>query len=250
MAERRNVLLLGGTGEARQLAATLDGRPDIMTISSLAGRTRDPASIAGRIREGGFGGRHGLQRYLEEEAVFAVVDATHPYAATITENAISASHRAGIPYLRLERPPWRKAENDRWVQVRNADAAADALKGLARRVLLTTGVKDLPAFSERQGIWFLVRLIEQPAEPIPLARYELLLTRGPFNEADETSLMKERRIEALVTKNSGGEATYAKILAAKRLDLPVIMIERPETPPCERVSTVGKALNWIERILV
>ena len=249
MAEGRKVLILGGTQEARQLAASLDGRSDISVISSLAGRTRDPAPISGEIRKGGFGGREGLQRYLEEEAVFAVVDATHPYAATITENANAASSSAAIPFLRLERPPWPDDGPNRWIQVKSADAAAGALAGLAQRVFLTTGVKDLPAFSEQSEIWFLVRLIEHPAKPIPLARYELLLARGPFNEADEVSLMKEQRIQALVTKNSGGEATYPKILAARRLGLPVVMIKRPTIPPCERVSTVGGAQNWIERIL-
>ena len=249
MPEASRLLILGGTREAADLAAALQERQDILAISSLAGRTSKPAPLPGHGRRGGFGGAEGLAHYLSQERIAAMIDATHPFAATISANAHLASGMAGVPLLRLERPPWQQEMGDRWLRVGSAEAAARTLKGLARRVLLTTGAKDLEAFAGLQEIWFLVRLIERPREPLPISQYELLLARGPFSRVDEEALMRKWRIEALVTKNSGGEATIGKIVAARHLDLPVIMIERPLAPQSETVASVEAVIEWLNRTL-
>jgi precorrin-6A/cobalt-precorrin-6A reductase len=239
------LLLLGGTHEALKLARALAPKAEIQTITSLAGRTRTPAETLGEVRVGGFGGAEGLARFLEVEAVDLVVDATHPFAAIIARNAAQACRESGVPRLKLLRPAWKEESGDRWTGVESAEQAAGALTGLAKRVFLTVGHRELRAFSRHPEVWYLVRLIDPPDHPLPLARHELVLGRGPFAEADEIALMRSHRIEALVAKNSGGELTYAKIAAARRLGLPVVMLRRPAAPPGETVETVDQALAWI-----
>jgi precorrin-6A/cobalt-precorrin-6A reductase len=163
----------------------------------------------------------------------------------MARNANRACRETGIPRLKLLRPTWRKEGSDRWIEVDNTARAAETLSTLGRRVFLTTGRQDLAAFAGLADIWFLVRLVEPPETPLPLARHELILARGPFDAAAEAALMQDHRIEALVAKNSGGEATYAKIAAARRLGLPVVMIRRPPAPAGETVKTVDQALAWI-----
>ncbi len=239
------LLLLGGTREALDLAEATSNNAHLHTITSLAGRTRAPARIPGELRIGGFGGPEGLADYLVSQAIDLLVDATHPFAETMARNAEQACRLSNVPRLKLLRPAWEKDANDRWIEVDSTEQAAATLPGLATRVFLTVGQRDLVAFSRYPEIWFLIRLIDPPADPLPLARHELILGRGPFAEADEVTLLREHRIEALVAKNSGGALTHAKIGAARRLGLPVVMRRRPDPPPGETVETVDQALAWI-----
>ncbi len=249
MTRRRRILLLGGTGDSRRLAERLQGRAGFDVITSLAGRTEQPATIPGGLRIGGFGGVDALAAYLQDEDVDLLVDATHPYAARISANAAAACRRTGTPRLLLARPPWRELPGDRWIRVPDATAAARALPGLARRVFLAVGRGELEAFAGLPEIWFLVRTVDAPREELPLERYEVVLGRGPFEENGERALFLLHGIEGLVTKNSGGEATYAKIAVARELGLPVVMIERPAHEAGETVGTVEEALARIETLL-
>lgn len=244
MAERR-LLILGGTGEARALAERAARLPGLEVVTSLAGRTRAPALPKGRFRTGGFGGADGLAAYLEEAAIDLVIDATHPFAARISRHAAEASARIGRPHLMLVRPPWPRESQDRWIEVADLKSAAAALGGLARRVFLTVGRQELGNFARLRDCRFVVRLIEPPAVPLPLADAELIIARGPFALEDERRLMTTHRIEALVSKNSGGDATYAKIAAARALGLPVVMVSRPPLPEAPRVTDVDGALLWL-----
>ena len=239
------LLLLGGTREALDLAQAASESAQLRIITSLAGRTRAPAKVPGEVRVGGFGGAEGLAAFLNTQAIDLLVDATHPFAETMAHNAAEACYEAGVPRLKLLRPAWKKREGDRWIEVETSGQAAEALIDLATRVFLTIGQQEIKAFSGHPEIWFLVRLIDAPADPLPLARHELVLGRGPFTESDEVTLMREHRIEALVAKNSGGALTHAKIAAARRLGLPVVMRRRPQAPTGETVETVDQALAWI-----
>ena len=246
VADAKRLLLLGGTGEAAALARRLQDDPRIHAVTSLAGRTKDPASLPGEVRVGGFGGPSGLARYLRGEAIDLVVDATHPFAAVMANNAAEACAAAAVPRLKLLRPAWQKEPGDRWIEVSTTTEAAATLPGLAERIFLTTGRRDLSAFAGLGDIWFLVRMIDPPKAPLPLVRHEVVLGRGPFGEADEIALLKDRSIGALVAKNSGGPSTYAKIAAARRLVLPVVMIARPDPPPGGIADGIEAALAWIE----
>ncbi|WP_327319388.1 cobalt-precorrin-6A reductase [Streptomyces sp. NBC_01235] len=225
----RHVLVLGGTTEARELAAALAARPGIRVTSSLAGRVSRPGSLDGDVRIGGFGGAEGLADWLREQRADAVVDATHPFATGITANAASATAATGLPLVVLRRPGWRAGAGDRWHEVASLEAAAELLPGLGRRVLLTTGRLGLAAFAHLDGPHFVVRSVEPPAPPMP-SDVELVLARGPFTVADELTLLREHRIDVVVTKDSGGTATVAKLTAARELGLPVVVVRRPPLP--------------------
>ncbi len=245
---RPRLLILGGTTEAALLAKQLvaEGRWDVVT--SLAGATRRRRALAGKVRLGGFGGAEGLVAYLEAERFERVIDATHPYASTISRHAADACTRLGLPALRLQRPPWQRQPGDRWIDVADTREAAKRLPDLANRAFLSIGRREIAAFTGLPEVWFLVRLIEAPDEPLGLAAYELLLARGPFEVASERALMDRYRIAALVAKNSGGSATYAKIEAAREAAVPVVMIARPEAP--EGIATaagVEDVLAWLAR---
>ncbi len=246
MAEPTRVLILGGTAEAAGLARALaeDGR--VATITSLAGRTRAPAAVPGAVRVGGFGGPEALAEYLRCEKIGLVVDATHPFAARISRNAARACATAGVPRLLLARPPWTAQAGDTWVPAADAQAAAAALPGLGRRAFLAIGRQELAAFAGLTELWFLVRLVETPETPPPLADYHLVLGRGPFAETREIDLLREHGIEVVVSKNSGGAGAAAKIAAARALELPVVMIERPPAPASETAESVEAARAWIE----
>lgn len=246
MPERTRLLILGGTGEAAALAMRLARRPGFAITTSLAGRTQAPAAIPGKTRSGGFGGAAGLAHYLGENHIDLVIDATHPFAVGIARNAAEACAAAGVPRLVLSRPPWQPRADDRWVRVRGVEGAVAALPDLGQRVFLGIGRGDLEAFSGLAHIWFLVRLIDPPAEPLPLARHRVVLGRGPFAAEEEAALLEAHGITALVSKNSGGSATYGKIEAARRLGLPVVMIERPRPPGGETVYSVDQAAAWAE----
>jgi precorrin-6A/cobalt-precorrin-6A reductase len=266
------VLILGGTGDARRLAAVLvsgsdpglgsgsagepagtagepAGRPGLSVVSSLAGRVRSPVLPPGEVRVGGFGGVSGLRDYLRAERVAAVVDATHPFAATMSASAAAATAELGIPLLVLHRPGWTPGDGDRWYWVPTLAAAAEALPGLGRRVFLTTGRGGLAAFAGLGAHWFLVRSVDPPEPPMP-PRLRTLLARGPFTLAGERELLREHRIDVLVTKDSGGEMTKAKLRAAGELGIPVVIQSRPPVPagvPVE--TTVAGAARWLATVL-
>jgi precorrin-6A/cobalt-precorrin-6A reductase len=246
---RRQILILGGTSEGAELARRLAARPDMFTVTtSLAGRTSTPAALPGRLRVGGFGGADGLAAWLASERVDALVDATHPFAARMPWNAATAADKAGVPRLRLERPPWIPMGGDDWVSVSDLAAAAEAL-GSAKRVFLTTGRQELAPFAGRPDIWFLLRSIEAP-ERVPLQLCEVILGKAPFTVGEEEDLMARYGIDTLVTKNSGAAATAAKLEAARRLGVRVVMVERPPKPSGETAATVTAALAWLARALV
>ncbi len=242
----KRVLILGGTAEAAALARALAEEPRVAVTTSLAGRTRAPAELPGAVRRGGFGGAAALADYLEARAVDLLVDATHPFAARMSRNAAQACAAAGVPRLVLTRPPWTAREGDRWIPVPDAEAAAAALPGLGRRAFLTIGRQELAAFAALDAVWFLVRLVEPSQGPFALDDYHLVLGRGPFSLERETALLREHAVEVLVSKNSGGPGTYAKIEAARALGLPVVMVERPAVPDGETVESVAAARAWIE----
>lgn len=246
---RRRVLILGGTTEARELAALAAARwgSRIDLITSLAGRTRAPAAVAGRVRRGSFGGTAGLAAFLRRHKVDALIDATHPFAAQISRHAAEAAAAADVAHLVLTRPPWRPAAGDRWIEVEDAAQAASRLPVLGRRVWLTVGSGDVGAFSGLKTCWFLVRRIDRPATPLPLADHTLVLGRGPFAIADERQLILEHRIEVLVCRASGGAATEAKLAAARAARLPVVMIRRPSSVPGSAVDSPRRALAWLTR---
>ena len=246
---RRRVLILGGTGEAVSLARLLGSRTEYDVVTSLAGRTRRPAAVPGRVRTGGFGGVKGLTACLAAERVDAVVDATHPYAATISNHAKLACDAAGVPRVQLWRPAWSPVDGDEWTGVASLDAAADAVADARLSadgyVFLSTGARDVQVFSRLREVRFLVRLVEAPHTPLPLSKSELIVDRGPFAIENERALFLEHGVDLLVSKNSGGVATCAKLAAARELGVPVVMVDRPDPEPGARAETVAEVLLWL-----
>ncbi|MFF8992936.1 cobalt-precorrin-6A reductase [Streptomyces sp. NPDC014983] len=227
---RWHVLVLGGTAEARRLAAGLAAHPSgVRVTTSLAGRTSRPEAVAGELRIGGFGGAEGLAEWLRAHQVDALVDATHPFAESITAHAARAAAATGVPAVVLRRPGWRSLPGDHWHDVPSLAAAAEALPGLGERVFLTTGRLGLAAFAHLTDRYFLVRSVERPDPPLP-PHTGIVLARGPFTVAGERELLRAHRIDVLVTKDSGGEATAAKLTAARELGLPVVVVRRPALP--------------------
>jgi precorrin-6A/cobalt-precorrin-6A reductase len=220
------VLILGGTSEALELAAHLATKTDLTVISSLAGRVRRPRLPAGIVRVGGFGGIDGLISYLVDENIEVVIDATHPFASKISGNAELACNTLGIPLMALERPPWEPKEHDCWCAVPDVQTAASMVNHKCNRVFLSIGRQELGAFSNCEDAWFLVRAIDEPNEKLP-ANSKLILQRGPFHLNDELQMLRSESISLIVSKNSGGTATYSKIQAARALRIPVVMIDRP-----------------------
>ena len=239
------VLLLGGTGEARRLAALLAGRAEFDVISSLAGRVAEPVLPPGRTRVGGFDGPGGLASWLATERIGAVVDATHPFAAGITASAVTATVRAAVPLLVLRRPGWVAGPGDDWRRVPTMSAAAGPP---GERVFLTTGRQGLPVFAGDESRWFLVRAVDPPPAPLP-PRSTVLLARGPYTVEGELELMRRHGIDVVVTKDSGGDLTAAKLTAARLLGLPVVMIDRPPAPEAPTVATVEQAESWLGQLL-
>lgn len=245
MRPRFRLLILGGTAEARALAAALAGRPGLEVVTSLAGRTRRPARPAGGLRVGGFGGVDGLARWLADHAVDAVIDATHPFAAAISANAGAACERLGVPRLALVRPPWRPVVGDRWTVVADVEAAAGRVAALGERPLLAVGRQSLKPFAGRLRGCAVVRVFEPPAETaLPGAR--VVVDRGPFSEAGETALLRREGVDLVVSKNAGGRAGYAKIAAARALGLPVLMIDRPPPPGPPHAADAAAAAAWLD----
>jgi len=249
MSAPSRILILGGTADARVLAERLAGHGGIATITSLAGRTKTPTDLPGAVRTGGFGGAAGLAAYLRSEKIAAVIDATHPFAARISANAKAACDETKMPRLYLARARWDTPENADVTKTPDFAAAARHLAKTARRALLTTGTQGIAAFADCNDVQFWVRLIEPPQEPLPLARHDVLIARPPFNVAGERALMTEHAIDTLVTKDSGGGATAAKLSAAADLGVKIVMIARPAPPAGDVAQGIDDALTWIEKTL-
>jgi len=243
-------LILGGTAEAAELAARAIGTHGqrLEVVSSLAGVTSTPVLPPGSVRRGGFGGAEGLARYLGAERIDFLIDATHPFAAVMQLSAAAAAAETGVKRCRLLRPAWPRLAGDAWTEVNGAPEAVRAVAGMGRRVFLALGGRDLQPFSALTGHWFLLRAITPPPEKLP-ANWEFLAARGPFAVAGELALFQERRIDAVVSRQSGGGGAYGKIEAARQLGLPVVMIQRPPPPPAPLAATVDAALDWLGRAM-
>lgn len=245
MAHR--VLILGGTTEARELAARLGLRGDLAVILSLAGRTANPVAQPVPVRVGGFGGAEGLSRYLSGEALDLLIDATHPFAARISANAAEAARRARLPLLTLRRPEWRQQDGDDWFSVDTIAQAVATLGSASRRVFVTLGRQELKPLEAAPHHAYVIRSVD-PVEPrlnVPDATY--ILDRGPFVESRERELLQSLRIDTLISKNSGGEAAYAKIAAARALRIPVVMVRRPPVAG-EAVDSVEAAVRAVDHL--
>ncbi|MEG3842516.1 cobalt-precorrin-6A reductase [Microcoleus sp. herbarium14] len=243
---KKRLLILGGTGDAAELAARASQIADIEVVSSLAGRTQQPFTPkTGTVRIGGFGGAAGLAQFLLDRPIDLSIDATHPFAARISFNAAAAAAECNVPHLMLVRPAWEMVEGDRWIEVASHSEAAMALSGQSQRVFLTIGRQELAAFAGLDAIWCLMRAIDPPALNTPIPNGKLLLDRGPFNLENERKLLLEYHIDTVVSKNSGGDATYAKIIAAREMGIPVVMVQRPPIPDVEQVDHVAKAIFWL-----
>ncbi|GAB4236041.1 MAG: cobalt-precorrin-6A reductase [Methyloligellaceae bacterium] len=241
------ILILGGTAEAREVAALLAAHPRFEPLTSLAGVTGAPAPVAGAWRRGGFGGAAGMARFIADAAIAAILDVSHPFAARISANAAEAARQCGIPCLRLERPAWQRREGDDWTCVGDVESAVRAIPQGAR-AFVTLGRQGFAAFLARDDTFLLARMIEPPHEPIP-AHAEVILARPPFTCDAEMALMQAREISVLVTRNAGGAATYAKVEAARRLSLPVIMIDRPVKPDVPTAADAAGLVAALERSL-
>jgi len=239
-------LVLGGTTEASALARSL-AAAGADAIFSYAGRTEAPVAQPLPMRVGGFGGVDGLVDYLRAENIGAVVDATHPFAAQMSRNAVEACAEAEVPLIALEREPWRADKDDRWTHVPDLAGAVAALGEAPRRVFLAIGRQTLDAFAGAPQHHYLLRLVDPPTDPLPLPRAEAVIARGPFDVAGDRTLLKNHRIEVIVAKNAGGAGAEAKLVAARELGLPVVLIDRPLVPERRVARTVGEVMGWLGR---
>ena len=240
------VVILGGTSEGRQLAEILARDPGYAPLLSFAGRTASLQAPRAPYRVGGFGGVVGLAEFLRAERPVALIDATHPFAAQMSSHAVLAAQLTATPLLRVECPAWRAAPGDRWTNVADMPAAAAALGERPRRVFLSVGRLEIDAFRAAPQHDYLVRAVDEFVPGLPRAR--VLAARGPFEVPVERELLERERIEVVVSKNAGTPATYAKIVAARALGLPVILVARPHLPPAETVDSSGPALAWLEAL--
>jgi precorrin-6A/cobalt-precorrin-6A reductase len=248
---RGRVLVLGGSAEARALAVRLSALAATDVTVSLAGHTAVPSATPDSVtvRIGGFGGPQGLADHLVGHGVDAVIDATHPFAATMSGHAYQACTAAGVPRLRLLRRGWAPVPGDDWRVVPDLAAAADAVAASgARRVFLALGGRHLAPFASVSAVWFLVRMVQRP-EDAPLPHAEVVVDRGPFDEAGEATLLSAHAIDLVVARDSGGAATSAKLAAARRLRLPVVVVARPPAPPGPEVATVEAAVGWYASVV-
>jgi len=239
------VLILGGTTEASALARHIAGDARLAPILSLAGRTSNPTAQPIAMRSGGFGGIAGLVGFLRDNAIEAVVDATHPYADQMSRHAVTACHETGTPLASLLRPEWQPFAGDRWQAVPDFAAAAQALGATPRRVFLSLGRQELPVFAAAPQHRYIARLIERPDGTRLPPDLKLVQARGPFDIEAERQLLTGEKIEVVVSKNAGGTATYAKIEAARALALPVVMIARPHKPTGHLMTGVEDVVRWL-----
>jgi len=243
------ILILGGTAEARQLAAALGDRLAFAVTVSLAGRTAAPAPQPVPVRIGGFGGPEGLASYLRDERIDVLIDATHPYAAAISANAAQAAAVTGVKLLAMRRPPWAKVEGDTWIDVASIEDAVRALGETPQRVFVTLGRNELQPFAAAPQHYYVIRSVDPVDPPLDVPHATYLTARGPFAEGDDRALLERHRIEAIVAKNSGGAATYGKIAASRALGLKVVMLKRPVPVDVPSVQTVDEVLSWLDHAL-
>lgn len=240
------ILVLGGTSEASRLAQALASR-GADAVFSYAGRTAAPVAQPLPTRIGGFGGIAGLIAYLEAEGVGCVVDATHPFAAQMSRNAIAACAATGVPLLAYARAPWAAGPGDRWTHVADLEAAVAALPQAPARVFLAIGRQHIAGFAARPQHHYLLRLVDPPDGPLPLPQAQAIIARGPFDVAGDTALLRDHAISHIVAKNAGGAGAEAKLAAARALGLPVILIDRPALPPRRVAADLDAVLDWIAR---
>lgn len=236
--------MLGGTIEATRLVAAL-ARAGLPATLSYAGRVLRPKPQPVPVRVGGFGGVDGLAEWLRDNHITHLIDATHPFAAQISHNAVAAAQITGTPLLALTRPPWVAQPGDQWQHVPDIPAAVAALSGPPRRIMLALGRMHLAQFAAQPQHHYLLRLVDAPDTPPPLPDHHVILDRGPFDAAGDTALMRRHRIELVVSKNAGGSGAAAKLQAARALGLPVVMIDRPALPARRETHDPGAALDWI-----
>ncbi len=247
------VLILGGTTEASAIAAALAKDTRVQPVLSLAGRTRAPVLPAIPARLGGFGGIDGLAAYLREHGIAALIDATHPFAAQISRNAVAAAATASVPLLTVLRPPWTPGPGDRWTNVANMTAAAQVLGPEPHEVFLTVGQQELAPFVLAPQHRYLVRSVEPPNPALLPPTARTITARGPFREDEELRLLQREKVEVLVTKNSGGTATAPKLAAARALGLRVVMVARPPGPTVPEAkravcADAAGALAWLDHV--
>ena len=239
------VLLLGGTSEATFLAERLAGISGIAARLSLAGRTASPRASALPIRIGGFGGAEGLADYLVREGIDVVIDATHPFAAQISNNAINACSSANIRLVAVERPPWSRAGGDDWIEHDSIEGAIAALPEEPLTIFSALGRQSIQALTAAPQHTYVIRVVDPVEAPTGLASARIIASRGPFRTDDDIALFEEHGVDRVLAKNSGGSAAYAKIEAARRLGLKVHMVRRPKIKERPLVSSVDEALAWI-----
>jgi precorrin-6A/cobalt-precorrin-6A reductase len=243
----KRILILGGTTEARQLAGKLAARYDVTL--SLAGRTENPVPQGVPVRVGGFGGAEGLAAYLTENRIDLLIDATHPYAAQISANAASAARLANIRAIALHRSAWERQPGDRWTLVDSAAEAASLLGEPPRKIFLALGRQELAPFEAAPQHAYLIRSVDPVEPPLAVPDATYILARGPFSEADDRALLQAHGIDAIVSKNSGGEATYGKIAAARALGIEVFVIQRPPLPDMPSGADVEEVLSLADHAL-
>lgn len=243
------ILILGGTTEGYALAERLQAIEGIRPISSLAGRTANPRLPVGDYRIGGFGGPQGLADYLRTEQIGAVIDATHPFARQMGWNAAQACEMADVPLLRLERPAWVAQDGDHWDMIDDWQDGVALVRQHSARVLMAVGKQELAPFATLDHVWFLIRTVDLPQPMPPFAQYENLLARGPFSLDQERDLLRDRAIDTIVCKNSGGRATDAKLTAARELGIRVVMQRRPARPATPTATSVAEASAWVSQFL-
>ncbi len=237
--------MLGGTTEASALAVLLAARADAAVLS-YAGRVASPKAQPIPVRVGGFGGIDGLVDYLRDHGVTHLIDATHPFAARMSANAVAAAAQAGVAHIALTRPAWVPVAGDRWTRVADIDAAVTALAGPARHVMLAIGRMHVDAFAVQPQHDYLLRFVDRPDRAPALPRHHLVVDRGPFDVAGDRQLLEAHAIDVVVCKNAGGTGASAKLGAARALELPVIMIDRPVMPSRLEVHAAEDVLRWID----
>ena len=239
------VLLLGGSTEASVLARLIAEQPEFEAILSLAGRTQNPKPAPVGTRSGGFGGVAGLASYIRRERIHAVVDATHPFAARISANAVAACEQSGCTLIAIERPAWQPQPGDNWTSVPNVASAIAALGPAPRRVLTTIGRQQLHELEAHPHHHYIIRVIDPPDAPLRLPGFTLIATRGPFTVDDDIALLEREKIDIVVAKNSGGDAAVSKLVAARALSIPVVMVARPPPGGARTVPSPAAALEWL-----
>jgi precorrin-6A/cobalt-precorrin-6A reductase len=243
------ILILGGTTEARVLGERLAERGGLDVTLSLAGRTASPVPHAVPVRAGGFGGAAGLADYLIANEIDAMIDATHPYASVISANAVEAAGKTGVAFIPLRRPPWTAVAGDRWIEVNDARAAVAAIGAKSHNVFVALGRNELAAFAAAPQHNYLIRSVDPVDPSLPLPHVAYITARGPFSEADDRALMTAHAIDVVIAKNSGGNAAYGKIAAARALGIEVILVRRPSAPAASAVETIDAAVEWLDHAL-